>query len=167
VPVTYREMKICIFKHSKPFSGSRKTVRSIAVFNFLVFALFVIPPAHRWVDRGFLALRSIHLEEPIGYSLEIWLVGSTLAATALLARMIWQARRTTSAGLPSVSLRLEEITSCRLVACCTRCLCLRLYPRHGRLNIRKQRACLCSSDTSPAPNVYQQRGQLANNMTNS
>ena len=89
------------------FSGSRKA-RSITLFNFLVFVLFVMPPAHRWVDRGFLALRSIHFEEPVGYSLEIWLVGSTLAATALLARMIWQRRRTVSAGLPSVSLRLEK-----------------------------------------------------------
>ena len=90
------------------FSGSRRAVRSITLLNFLVFVLFVIPPAHRWVDRGFLALRSIHFEEPAGYLLEIWLVGSTLAATALLARMIWQRRRTISAGLPSVSLRLEK-----------------------------------------------------------
>jgi hypothetical protein len=89
------------------FSGSRKAIRSITAFNFLVFALFVIPAAHRWVDRGFLALRSIHFEEPVGYSLEIWLVGSTLVATALLARMIWQKRRSTSLGLPSLSLRLE------------------------------------------------------------
>jgi hypothetical protein len=80
----------------------------ITLFNFFVFVLFVIPPAHRWVDRGFLALRSVHFEETVGYSLEIWLVGSTLAATALLARMIWQTRRTTSAGLPSISLRLEK-----------------------------------------------------------
>jgi len=90
------------------FSGSRKAVRSITFFNLLVFVLFVIPPAHRWVDRGFLALRSIHLEEPVGYSLEIWLIGSTLAATALLARMIWQRRRAMSEGFPSVSMRLEK-----------------------------------------------------------
>jgi hypothetical protein len=90
------------------FSGSRTAVRSMTLLNFLVFVLFVIPPAHRWVDRGFLALRSIHCEEPVGYSLEIWLVGSTLAATALLARMIWQRRKNISAGLPSVSLRLEK-----------------------------------------------------------
>lgn len=90
------------------FSGSRRAVRSITLFNFLVFVLFVIPPAHRLVDRGFLALRSVHFEEPIGYSLEIWLIGSTLAATALLGRMIWHRRRTISAGLPSVSLTLEK-----------------------------------------------------------
>ena len=92
----------------RPFRGSRKAVRSITLFNFLIFTLFVIPPAHRLVDRGFLFLRSVHLEELVGYSLEIWLVGSTLAATALLARMIWQRRKTISAGLPSVSLRLEK-----------------------------------------------------------
>lgn len=89
------------------FSGSRKAVRLITLFNLLVFVLFVIPPAHRLVDRGFQFLRSVHFEEPIGYSLQIWLVGSTLAATALLARMIWQRRRLISAGLPSVSLTLE------------------------------------------------------------
>jgi hypothetical protein len=91
------------------FSRSQKAVRSITLLNLPLFVLFVIPPAHRWVDRGFLALRSSHLEEPVGYSLEIWLVGSTLVATALLARMIWQKRKTTSAGLPSVSLTPEKI----------------------------------------------------------
>jgi hypothetical protein len=90
------------------FSGSRKAVRFITLFNFLVFILFVIASTHRLVDRGFLALRSVHFEEPVGYSLEIWLVGSTLAATALLARMIWQTRRAVSAGLPSISLRPEK-----------------------------------------------------------
>jgi hypothetical protein len=89
------------------FSGSRKAVRSITLFNLLVFVLFVIPPAHHLVDRGFLALRSVHFEEPVGYSLEIWLVVSTLVATGLLARMIWQRRRSVAAGLPSVPLRLE------------------------------------------------------------
>jgi hypothetical protein len=95
-------------KAQQTFSGSRRAIRSITLLNFLVFVLFVTPPAHRWVDRRFLALRSIHFEEPVGYALEVWLVGSTLAATALLARMIWQRRRTVSAGLPSVSLGLEK-----------------------------------------------------------
>jgi hypothetical protein len=90
------------------FSGSRKAIRLITLFNLSIFVMFVIPPAHRWVDRGFLVLRSIHFEEPVGYSLEIWLSGSTLAATALLAQMIRRRRRTISAGLPSASLTLEK-----------------------------------------------------------
>ena len=102
-------MKVMDTEGQHAFSGSRKAVRWITLFNFLVFVLFVIPPAHRLVDRVFLALRSVHFEEPVGYSLEIWLVGSTLAATALLGRMIWQTRRTISAGLPSPSLALEKI----------------------------------------------------------
>ena len=101
-------MKFMDTQPQQTFSGSRKAIRLITLFNLAIFVLFVIPPAHRWVDRGFLVLRSVHFEEPVGYSLEIWLLGSTLAATALLARMIWQRRRTISAGLPSVSLTLEK-----------------------------------------------------------
>jgi hypothetical protein len=89
------------------FSVQRKMVRSITLFNLFIFIALVTPPAHRLVDRGFLVLRSIHLEELVGFSLQIWLVVSTLATTALLARMIWQKRRTMSAGLPSISLQLE------------------------------------------------------------
>jgi len=37
-----------------PFSD---IVRALLCANFLLFALFVIPTTHRWVDRGFLALR--------------------------------------------------------------------------------------------------------------
>jgi hypothetical protein len=89
------------------FSGPRKVVRSITVFNLVLFALFVLPPVHRWVDHGFLALRSIHFEEPVGLGLQIWLPVSTLVATALLARMMWQRRRSISPGLLPVSLRVE------------------------------------------------------------
>lgn len=92
----------------RTFSGSRTAVRSITLLNFVVYVLFVIPPAHRLVDRGFLALRSVRLDEYVGDMLEIWLVGSTLAATAFLGRMIWQRRKTISAGLPPVSLTLEK-----------------------------------------------------------
>jgi hypothetical protein len=105
--VAYRELKNMHIQAQDTFPRSRKAIRSITFLNFLIFALYVIPPAHRWVDRGFLALRSIHFEEPVGYSLYIWLVGSTLAATVLLAWMIFRTRRTTSVGLPSASLRLE------------------------------------------------------------
>jgi hypothetical protein len=90
------------------FSGSRKAIKTITLLNFLIFAVIVIPPAHRWVDRGFLALRSIHFEEPVGYSLQVWLVVSTLVATALLARIIWHGRTRMSEGLPSVPLGLEK-----------------------------------------------------------
>ncbi len=88
-------------------SRSRAAVRVITLFNLFLFMLFVIPPAHRWIDLGFRALRSAHLEEPVGLSLQVWLVGSTLLASGLLLRMVWHTRRKLSAGIPSVSLRLE------------------------------------------------------------
>ncbi len=88
---------------------SRMTIRLIMLLNFLIFGLFVVPPAHRWIDRGFLALRAIHLEDPVGRSLQVWLVVSTLAATALLGRMLWQKRRATSVGMHLASMRLEGI----------------------------------------------------------
>jgi hypothetical protein len=77
------------------------------LLNFFFFALFVIPPTHRWIDRGFLVLRAIHLEEPVGWSLQVWLVGSTLVATVLLGIMFWRKRRAVAAGLPSEPIRLE------------------------------------------------------------
>ena len=77
------------------------------LFNFLVLVLFVIPQANRLVDQGFKVLRSLHLEEPVGYSLQIWLIGSSLAAPVLLGQMLWQRRRRIAAGFPSVSLMLE------------------------------------------------------------
>jgi hypothetical protein len=103
----HRALKFMDIPTEQTFSGSRNAIRLITLWNFLMFGLFVIPPAHRWIDRGFLALRSIHFEEPVGLSLQIWLVVSTLGATALLVRMIWQKRRITAAGMPSASLGLE------------------------------------------------------------
>ena len=90
-------------------SGSRNAIRLITLWNFLIFGLFVIPPAHRWVDRGALALRAVHLEDLVGRSLQVWLVGSTLLVTALLGWIIWQKWRATRAGLPSASVRLEGV----------------------------------------------------------
>lgn len=91
------------------FSGSRKTMRLILLINFLLFGLFVVPVTNHWIDKGLWALRSINLEDPVGWSLQIWLVGSTLVATALFGRMLWKKRRVTSAEVPSASLRFEGI----------------------------------------------------------
>lgn len=83
-------------KHT--LSGSGKAIRLITLSNFVIFVLFVVPPAHHCIDRAFVGLRAVHLEDPVGWSLQIWLVGSTLVATALLGRMLWQKRRTTPSG---------------------------------------------------------------------
>jgi hypothetical protein len=91
------------------FSGSRKAIRLIMLVDYLIFGLFVIPPAHRWIDRGFLALKSISLEDPVGWSLQGWLLGSTVVATALFGRMAWKKWRAVSAGMVAAPLRFEGI----------------------------------------------------------
>jgi len=71
--------------------------------------LFILPTTRRWIDRGFLALKAINLEDPVGWSLQVWLVGSTLVATVLLGTMFWRKQRAVAVGLPSEPLRLEGI----------------------------------------------------------
>jgi len=89
-----------------PFSKSRTIIRWITSINLFILAIVVISPARRLADRLFLALSAIHLEEPVGLSLQLWLPVSTLVATALLGWMIWQKRKMPD-DLASVSLRPE------------------------------------------------------------
>ncbi len=98
------------FMDSSPgpgFVGSRRAMRLILLLNFVLFGLFVIPTAHRWIDRGFLAARAIHLEELAGRSLQVWILGSTALATTLFWRMVWKKRKAMSAGISSPELSLE------------------------------------------------------------
>jgi hypothetical protein len=89
-----------------PAMYSRSIVRSILYANFFLFALFVIPLTHHWVDQGFLALRSINMQDVVGRSLQVWLVASTMIATALFGLVGWKNRRAT---LPAGSLKFEGI----------------------------------------------------------
>lgn len=89
-----------------PAMYSRAILRSILYTNFFLFALFVIPTTHRWVDRWFLALRSINLEDVVGRSLQVWTVASTIIATVLFGMVLWKNRR---AALPMRSIRLDGI----------------------------------------------------------
>ena len=79
------------------------------VVNFVITALLLVPPFHRWVDRGFQALRAINLEEQVGRGLQLWLIGSTIVATGLLGWLLWQKRRAQSAGKAPLSIRIEGI----------------------------------------------------------
>jgi hypothetical protein len=88
------------------FSGSRKIVRWVTLINFCILAVVVTAPARRLADKMFLALSAIHLEEPVGLSLQLWLPVSTLVATAVLASMAWR-RRKMPADLASASIRFE------------------------------------------------------------
>jgi hypothetical protein len=91
------------------FSISRTMIRLITSWNFLIFVMFVVPPAHRWVDRRFLELRSIQLEHVVGRALQLWLLGSTLAVTGLLGYVLWRKRKASSAGIASVPVMIEAL----------------------------------------------------------
>ena len=71
-----------------PSMCSRAVIRVILYVNFFLFALFMTPITHHWVDRGFLALQSINLENFVGRSLEVWIVASTMTATVLFGLLI-------------------------------------------------------------------------------
>jgi hypothetical protein len=85
---------------------SRAFLRAILYANFFLFALFVIPATHHWVDRGFLMLRSVNLEDAVGRSMQVWIVGSTLIATVLFAMILWKNRQS---ALPIGTSRREGI----------------------------------------------------------
>ena len=89
-----------------PALRSRSIVRAILYANFFLFTLFVIPTTHHWVDRGFLALKSVNLEEVVGRSMQAWIVVSTIAATVLFGLAFWRNRR---AQLPVTSIRFDGI----------------------------------------------------------
>ena len=85
---------------------SRAVVRTVLYANFFLFSLFVIPVTHRWVDHEFFALRSVNLEELVGRSMQVWIVGSTIIATVLFGLAFWKNRQ---AAQPNRSLRFDGI----------------------------------------------------------
>ncbi len=89
-----------------PAICSRAIVRAILYANFCLFALFVIPTTRHWVDREFLALRSVNLEEVVGRSMQAWIVASTITATVLFGLVLRKNRR---AELSIPSIRLDGI----------------------------------------------------------
>jgi hypothetical protein len=77
----------------KPLWGSRKAIRVILGINFTFFVLLIIPFTNHSLSRGFRTLRSYNLEQLVGRSLQVWLIGSTLLATCLLAFTLWRSRK--------------------------------------------------------------------------
>lgn len=69
---------------------SQRIVRLVTTINLCIFVLYVIPATNRLVDRGFGMLERVNADDLVGRSLQIWLVGSTLVATALFVRMVWR-----------------------------------------------------------------------------
>ncbi len=86
---------------ASPAMCSRTIVRAILYANFFLFGLFMIPTTHRWVDRGFLAMRSAHLEDAVGRSMQVWIVVSTMLATVLYGLVVWKNRRAASPIRPT------------------------------------------------------------------
>jgi hypothetical protein len=85
---------------------SRAVLRAILYANFFLFLLFVMPVTHHWVDQGFSALRSVNLEELVGRSMQVWIVGSTIIATFLFGLVFWKNRQKAQ---PIRSLRFDGI----------------------------------------------------------
>lgn len=77
---------------------SKAGFRFILLVNFSLFILFIFPLTNHLVDRGLGALKPLGLEDLVGKSLQVWLVGSTLAATALFLWMAWKQRSPQSDG---------------------------------------------------------------------
>ena len=88
---------------------SSKAIRTIAFINFLLVGLFVVPITHRLVDRFLRALQRIKLENLIGRSLQVWIVGSTFLATALFARNAIKSRWAADREGSSKSSRLDGV----------------------------------------------------------
>jgi hypothetical protein len=89
-----------------PAMCSRAVLRAILYANFLLLLLFVMPVTHRWVDHGFSALRSVNLEDLVGRSMQVWIVGSTIIATTLFGLAFWKNRQS---GQPTRSLQFDGI----------------------------------------------------------
>jgi hypothetical protein len=86
-----------------PSHWFRTIFRAILYANFLLFALFVVPMTHHWVDEAFLALGRINLEDVVGRSMQVWVVASTMMATVLFGAMYWKHRKEAS----SMAFRFE------------------------------------------------------------
>jgi hypothetical protein len=87
-----------------PNSPAQTGIRAMLMVNFAWAVLFLIPSSHRWVDEGFRALATIGWEDIAGRSLLVWLVGSTLLATALFTWAIYKNRATRSDQKPNLAL---------------------------------------------------------------
>jgi hypothetical protein len=72
--------------------------------DFFIFLLFVIPIAHHWVDLEASKSRGL-VTDTIGSLLPVWLFGSTVLATILLAVQLWRQRKSKRQNGPEFSVR--------------------------------------------------------------
>lgn len=78
-------------------------IRIILIVNFLILLAMVGPGRSRELD---LALRRAGIEDLIGRSMQVWIVGSTIFTTALFARIQWKRKRA-PLGAPAAKVRVE------------------------------------------------------------
>jgi len=71
---------------------ARSVIRSIMGINFLMLLLALVPATRNWMDRFLLRLRTIGLEDAVGWSIPVWFLGSTVLASVLLGHIVWRDR---------------------------------------------------------------------------
>ena len=77
-----------------------RLVRILLLINFAVLLALLGPGRSHELD---VALRRMELENLIGRFIQVWLVGSTLLASALFVVIVWTRRKTEPAGtLPQI-----------------------------------------------------------------
>jgi len=103
---------------------SIKAIRAIIYFNFFLVGLFVVPVTHRLVDRLLRALQPIKLEDPIGWSLQVWIVGSTVLATSLYVREAFRGKKIANFKGPRKSFNFDGVL---LLAWWLTVLCFMVY----------------------------------------
>lgn len=80
-----------------------KLVRIILIVNFLILLLLVGPGRSRELD---LAMRRAGMEDLIGHSMQVWIVGSTIFSTGLFVGILWKRKRMPP-EVPTTKVRVE------------------------------------------------------------
>lgn len=78
-------------------------IKVIVILNFLILVAALGPGRSHQFD---LVLRRAAIEDLIGYSMMVWILGSTIFVSALFALMLWKKTRMPS-GAVTVKLKLE------------------------------------------------------------
>ena len=83
---------------ARPYAGSgraHKAIRGIALTNFGLVAICILPATRNLMEQIFRALSPYPL---LPWLFDLWIVGSTLFASALFA---WELRKRGSGGIPA------------------------------------------------------------------
>jgi hypothetical protein len=70
----------------QPKPQHSRAIRVVASVNFFLVGLYVVPITNHLVDGALRALETVNLASVVGWSLQLWVVGSTLFATGIFVR---------------------------------------------------------------------------------